>query len=46
VALAAIIGGSLAFRRRLPVTSYAVGTAALAVKALWLNPRRCRHSRT
>ena len=39
VALAAIIGGSLAFRRRLPVTSYAVGSAALAAEALWLGPR-------
>jgi signal transduction histidine kinase len=39
VVLAAVIGGSLAFRRRLPVTSYAVGTAALAVEALWLTPR-------
>jgi signal transduction histidine kinase len=38
VALAAVIGGSLALRRRLPVTSYAVGTAALAVEALWLTP--------
>ena len=38
VGLAALIGGSLAFRRRLPVTSYAVGTAALAVEALWLGP--------
>jgi signal transduction histidine kinase len=36
VALAAVIGGSLAFRRRLPVTSYAVGTTALAAEALWL----------
>jgi signal transduction histidine kinase len=39
VALAAMIGGSLAFRRRLPVTSYAVGTGALAVEALWLTPQ-------
>jgi signal transduction histidine kinase len=38
VVLAAVIGGSLAFRRRLPVTSYGVGTAALAVEALWLTP--------
>jgi signal transduction histidine kinase len=36
--LAALIGGSLALRRRLPVTSYVVGTAALAVEALWLGP--------
>ncbi len=36
VALAALIGGSLGFRRLAPVTSYAVGTAALAVEALWL----------
>ena len=36
VALAVVIGGSLAFRRRAPVTSYAVGSAALAVEALWL----------
>ncbi|HEU4347688.1 MAG TPA: sensor histidine kinase [Actinoplanes sp.] len=38
VALATVIGGSLAFRRRLPVTSYAVGTAALVVESLWLSP--------
>ena len=38
VALAVVIGGSLAFRRRAPVASYAVGTAALAVEALWLTP--------
>ena len=38
VALAAVIGGSLGFARRLPVTSYAVGTAALVVEALWLRP--------
>src|SRR5687767_11710137 len=36
VALAVVIGGSLGFRRRAPVTAYAVGTAALAVEALWL----------
>jgi signal transduction histidine kinase len=36
VALAAVIGGSLAGRRRVPVTAYAVGTGALAVEALWL----------
>jgi len=36
VALAMVIGGSLAFRRRAPVTSYAVGTAALALEALWV----------
>ncbi len=39
MALAAVIGGSLAFRRRLPVAAYAVGTCALAVEALWLTPR-------
>ena len=39
VGLAVVIGGSLAFRRSLPVGSYAVGTAALAVEALWLTPR-------
>jgi hypothetical protein len=38
VALTTVIGGSLAFRRRAPVTSYAVGTAALAADALWLTP--------
>jgi len=38
VALAVLIGGSLAFRRRVPVTAYAAGTAALAVEALWLTP--------
>ncbi|HEU4349649.1 MAG TPA: histidine kinase, partial [Actinoplanes sp.] len=38
VALAVVIGGSLAFRRQAPVASYAVGTAALAVEALWLSP--------
>jgi signal transduction histidine kinase len=38
LALAAVIGGSLAFRRRAPVTAYAVGTAALAVEAQWLSP--------
>jgi len=36
VALAVVIGGSLGFRRLAPVTAYAVGTAALAVEALWL----------
>ena len=38
LALSAVVGGSLAFRRRLPVTAYAAGTAALAVEALWLAP--------
>lgn len=38
VALAAIIGGSLAPRRRLPVAAYTVGTTGLAVEALWLGP--------
>src|SRR5829696_801650 len=38
VALVVVIGGSLALRRRMPVASYAVGTAALAVEALWLTP--------
>jgi len=37
-ALAVVIGGSLAFRRRAPVSSFAVGTAALAVESLWLGP--------
>ena len=37
-ALDVVIGGSLAFRWRAPVMSYAVGTAALAVAALWLTP--------
>jgi signal transduction histidine kinase len=37
-ALIVVIGGSLAFRRRMPVTSFAVGTAALAVDSLWLGP--------
>lgn len=35
LALALIIGGSLAFRRRWPLTSYAVGSAALIAQALW-----------
>jgi len=34
--LAVLTGGSLAFRRQAPVTSFAVGTAALSVEALWL----------
>jgi signal transduction histidine kinase len=38
VALSVVIGGSLGLRRRLPVTAYAMGTAALAVEALWLAP--------
>jgi signal transduction histidine kinase len=38
LALAAVIGGSLAVRRRWPLAGYAVGTAALAVDALWLGP--------
>ncbi|MDH2390552.1 sensor histidine kinase [Streptomyces sp. HNM0663] len=38
VVLAAVIGGSLAARRRMPVTGYAAGTAALAVEALWVTP--------
>ncbi|WP_059006451.1 sensor histidine kinase [Streptomyces specialis] len=35
VALAVVIGGSLAVRRLMPVTAYAAGTAALAVEALY-----------
>ncbi|HEU4346796.1 MAG TPA: sensor histidine kinase, partial [Actinoplanes sp.] len=38
VALSVLVGGSLAFRRRAPVTAYAVGTAALVMEALWLGP--------
>ncbi|MEH1129622.1 sensor histidine kinase [Micromonospora sp. CPCC 206061] len=38
LALAAVIGGSLAVRRRWPLAGYAVGAAALAVDALWLDP--------
>jgi signal transduction histidine kinase len=38
LALVAAAGGSLAFRRRLPVLSYVVGTAAIAAEALWLGP--------
>ncbi|MCW6006394.1 hypothetical protein K1W54_17690, partial [Micromonospora sp. CPCC 205371] len=38
LALAAVIGGSLAVRRRWPLAGYAVGAAALAVDALWLGP--------
>lgn len=38
IALAAVIGGSLAVRRRWPLAGYAVGTAAVAVDALWLGP--------
>jgi signal transduction histidine kinase len=38
LALAVVIGGSLAFRRRAPVIAYATGSAALAVEALWLTP--------
>lgn len=34
VALAIVIGGSLAFRRRWPLVSYAVGSAALIAQAL------------
>ncbi|MER6955535.1 histidine kinase [Streptomyces sp. NPDC000618] len=36
LALTAVIAGSLAVRRRWPLTAYAVGTAGLAVEALWL----------
>ncbi len=35
LALAIVIGGSLAFRRRWPLASYAVGSAALIAQALW-----------
>jgi signal transduction histidine kinase len=38
LALAVVIGGSLAFRRVAPVTSFAVGTAALTADPLWLEP--------
>jgi signal transduction histidine kinase len=34
--LVLVIGGSLALRRRAPVLGYALGSAALAVEALWL----------
>ncbi|MGW0948394.1 sensor histidine kinase [Streptomyces sp. NPDC002623] len=36
LAPAVVIAGSLAVRRRWPATAYAVGTAGLAVEALWL----------
>ncbi|MGW1785870.1 sensor histidine kinase [Streptomyces sp. NPDC002143] len=36
LAPAVVIAGSLAVRRRWPSTAYAVGTAGLAVEALWL----------
>ncbi|MGW2051551.1 sensor histidine kinase [Streptomyces sp. NPDC001858] len=36
LALAVVIAASLAARRRWPFTAYAVGTAGLAVEALWL----------
>lgn len=35
VAMFVVIAAALAFRRRLPVSSYAVGTAALTAQALW-----------
>lgn len=35
VAMSVVMALAVAFRRRYPVTSYAVGTAALAVQALW-----------
>ncbi len=35
VALAIVIGGSLAFRRKWPLLSYAIGTAALMAQSLW-----------
>ncbi|MFJ8109502.1 sensor histidine kinase [Streptomyces sp. NPDC096132] len=38
LALAAVIAGSLAARRRWPLTAYAIGTAGLAVEALWVGP--------
>lgn len=37
-ALAIVIGGSLAFRRRWPLLSYIVGSAALIVQSLWTDP--------
>ncbi|MBB5872994.1 signal transduction histidine kinase [Allocatelliglobosispora scoriae] len=36
IVYAAVIAGSLALRRRAPVTAYAIGTAALAGEALWV----------
>ncbi|MFF3936968.1 sensor histidine kinase [Streptomyces phaeofaciens] len=38
LALAVVIAGSLALRRRAPLTAYAAGTAGLAVEALWVDP--------
>ncbi|MEH0638057.1 hypothetical protein QBA35_32945 [Streptomyces bottropensis] len=38
VALGAVIAGSLAFRRRAPPAGFVVGTAGLAVEALWAGP--------
>ncbi|MGW1669785.1 sensor histidine kinase [Streptomyces sp. NPDC002324] len=38
VALGAVIAGSLAFRRRAPLAGFVVGTAGLAVEALWAGP--------
>jgi hypothetical protein len=38
LALTTVIAGCLAARRRAPLTSYAVGTAALAAEALWVAP--------
>ncbi|WP_341953559.1 histidine kinase [Salinibacterium sp. TMP30] len=37
IALAVVIGGSLAFRRAWPLTSYAIGSAALIVQSLWVD---------
>ncbi|MFE7835720.1 sensor histidine kinase [Streptomyces sp. NPDC057474] len=38
LALSAVIAGSLAVRRRAPLAGYVVGTAGLAVEALWVGP--------
>jgi signal transduction histidine kinase len=35
VVMSVVMAGAVAFRRRYPVTSYAVGSAALAAQALW-----------
>ncbi|MFM9588392.1 sensor histidine kinase [Streptomyces scabiei] len=38
IGLAAVIAGGLAFRRRAPLAGFVVGTAGLAVEALWAGP--------
>lgn len=37
IGLAVVIGGSLAFRRRWPLLSYVVGSAALIAQSLWVD---------